>query len=77
MLAGASWLKSKGTNRILIGTPTAPGRSARNLEDKVEKIYCVNIREGLSFAVADAYQNWYDLTLSEAVDYFQKIKVYL
>ncbi|NHJ48884.1 MAG: hypothetical protein FK733_13955 [Asgard group archaeon] len=77
MLAGASWLKNKEAKKILIGTPTAPGRSARNLEDKVEKIYCVNIREGLSFAVADAYKNWFDLTLNEAVEYFQKIKNFL
>jgi predicted phosphoribosyltransferase len=74
MLAGASWLKNKEAKRILIGAPTAPLRSVENLKDKVEKIFCVNIRVGFSFAVADAYQNWYDLLLKEAVDYFQQIK---
>ncbi|NHK32334.1 MAG: phosphoribosyltransferase [Asgard group archaeon] len=73
MLAGASWLKNKNAKKILIGTPTAPQSSLDILKDKVDKIFCLNIRTGLSFAVADAYQNWYDLSLSEAVDYYQKI----
>jgi predicted phosphoribosyltransferase len=73
MLAGASWLKNKNAKKILIGTPTAPQSSLSNLKDKVDKIFCLNIRTGFSFAVADAYQNWYDLSLSEAVDYYRKI----
>ena len=73
MLAGANWLKKKEAKKILIGTPTAPENSLNKLENKVDKIFCSNIRTGFSFAVADAYQNWYDLSLSEAVGYYQKI----
>ncbi|NHJ40532.1 MAG: hypothetical protein FK731_10915 [Asgard group archaeon] len=73
MMAGASWLKKKGAKKIIIGIPTAPERSLSNLENKVDKIFCLNIRTGFSFAVADAYQNWYDLSLKESVEYFEKI----
>jgi predicted phosphoribosyltransferase len=73
MLAGTSWLKKKNAKKIFLGTPTAPQSSLDNLKDKVDKIFCLNIRTGFSFAVADAYQNWYDLSLSEAVDYYRKI----
>ena len=73
MIAGASWMKKRGVNKIIIGTPTAPQSSLNKLKNKVDKIFCLNIRTGFSFAVADAYQNWYDLSLSEAVEYYQKI----
>jgi predicted phosphoribosyltransferase len=32
---------------------------------KVEAIYCPNLRGGLSFAVADAYEHWRDLDEEE------------
>jgi predicted phosphoribosyltransferase len=31
-----------------------------------DRIYIANLRGGLSFAVADAYRNWYDVSLEEA-----------
>lgn len=73
MLAGASWLKKKGVKKTIIGTPTAPLSSLQKLEPHVEKIYCLNLREGFNFAVADAYKNWYDLSLDEAIKYYGKI----
>jgi predicted phosphoribosyltransferase len=73
MLAAVSWLKDKGANKILVGTPTAPERSLLDLEPKVENIYCLNIRNSFSFAVANAYKNWYDLSMKEAIDYYNKI----
>ncbi|MEA2071779.1 MAG: phosphoribosyltransferase family protein [Asgard group archaeon] len=73
MLASVRWIRKKGAKRILIGTPTAPKRSLKKIEDKVDKIFCVNIRTVLRFAVADAYQHWYDLSLEEAVNYYKKI----
>jgi len=33
----------------------------------VHTIVCANIREGLSFAAADAYENWHDLTEAEVM----------
>jgi len=74
MLAGVNWLMKKGASKIIISVPTAPERSLNILEYQVEKLYCVNIRTGYSFAVADAYKNWYDLSLTEAIDHFKKIK---
>ena len=74
MLAGVNWLQKRKAKKIIIGVPTAPLTSLLLLEEKVDKIYCANIRESFSFAVADAYKNWYDLTLSEAIMYFNKIR---
>jgi len=74
MLAGAQWLKKIGANHIFVGSPTAPLSSLKLLDKKVDSIFCLNIREGYSFAVADAYQNWYDVSIEEAKKYFEKIK---
>jgi predicted phosphoribosyltransferase len=30
-------------------------------------VHCLNIRGGSSFAVADAYKSWYDVTEEEAL----------
>ena len=35
--------------------------------EKVEVIYCPNIRGGWQFAVADAYEYWYDIDEEEVI----------
>jgi predicted metal-binding membrane protein len=30
--------------------------------EDVEAVYCLNVRSGFSFAVADAYEEWSNLT---------------
>lgn len=72
MLAGAKWLKQLGAE-VTISVPTAPMSSLRNLESHVQKIICLNIRDRYPFAVADAYQNWYDLSMSEAKKYYNEL----
>ncbi|MFX0086787.1 MAG: phosphoribosyltransferase family protein [Candidatus Hodarchaeota archaeon] len=73
MLAGAKWLKKLGAE-ITISVPTAPLSSLKRIEPHVEKIICLNIRDRYPFAVADAYQNWYDLSMIEAKRYFNELK---
>jgi len=73
MLAGAKWLKKLGAE-ITVSVPTAPLSSLKNLEPHVEKIICLNIRSRYPFAVADAYQDWYDLSITEAKRYFNELK---
>jgi putative phosphoribosyl transferase len=38
----------------------------------VDEIVCLNIRAGPIFAVADAYQNWYDLSDEEVVKILER-----
>jgi putative phosphoribosyl transferase len=52
--------------RLLVAVPTAPVRSARELEGSVDAVYVANVRTGVSFAVASAYQHWYDVAEDEA-----------
>ncbi len=73
MLASLNLLKRKGAKEIIVAVPTAPMRSIHLIEPYVDKILCLNIREGLYFAVADAYENWYDLNDTEVLKYLQVV----
>jgi putative phosphoribosyl transferase len=75
MLAGAKWLKKLGAEEVLIAVPTGPISSINHLEPYVDKIICLNIRDRYPFAVADAYKDWYDLTVLEARKYIDEMKM--
>ena len=62
MLATVKTLKKLGSRQIIVAVPTAPYTAINLLLPYVEQIVCLNIRSGPIFAVADAYQNWYDLS---------------
>lgn len=51
--------------RIVVAVPTAPSRSLESMRRLADEVVCANIRGGGSFAVADAYQEWRDLTDDE------------
>ena len=75
MLAGAKWLKKLGAEEVLIAVPTAPISPVNHLEPHVDKIICLNIRDRYPFAVADAYKDWYDLTMLEARKFIDEMKM--
>ncbi len=50
---------------MVTAVPTAHYESLQNLIHVVDAIYCPNIRSGLMFAVADAYQFWSDVDEKE------------
>lgn len=51
--------------KIVVAAPTAPLRTIEALGEDVDEVYCPNIRDQLSFAVAAAYIDWYDLSLDQ------------
>jgi predicted phosphoribosyltransferase len=58
-------LRKAGSQHIILAVPTAHKESIEKMIGMVEAIYCPNIREGWQFAVADAYEHWYDLEEEE------------
>jgi len=61
-------IKNENAKEIIIATPTGHKSSLKELERKVDAIYCANVRSGWSFAVADAYKNWRDVSETEALE---------
>jgi predicted phosphoribosyltransferase len=45
--------------------PTAHDTSLTGLGAHADAIYCANIRSGYSFAVAEAYTEWHDVSDDE------------
>jgi predicted phosphoribosyltransferase len=41
---------------------------------EVEKLYCANIRGGLSYAVASAYRHWSDVAEEDVVKILEQLK---
>jgi len=67
MLVAISSLKKKEPKEIIIAVPTASMSAIQMMSTEVDKIVCLNIREGRTFAVADAYKKWYDLENEDVV----------
>lgn len=58
-------LRKHGAKRIVVAVPTAHDRSLDALRKLADEIVCADIRGGTSFAVADAYEEWRDLSDEE------------
>lgn len=71
MTASIHEVKSKNAFRIIVAVPTAPLSSIHGIGDLVDDIYCPNVREGPFFAVAGAYEDWYDLDHGEVMRLLQ------
>ncbi|MFX1557900.1 MAG: phosphoribosyltransferase [Promethearchaeota archaeon] len=76
MLAAIKMIKKYQPKALFIGVPTAPKHTIKRIEQEVDNIYCPNIRNTAWFAVADAYQYWYDVPESEVVDIIKKSNYY-
>lgn len=74
MLAAIRSVKKQKPKRIIVAVPTAPLSSARLVASQVDQLICLNIRGGPLFAVADAYQKWYDLKNGDVREYLRKVR---
>jgi predicted phosphoribosyltransferase len=67
MLTTIVALKKYTITELIVAVPTASSSAIGRIKSHVAKIVCLNIRSGLSFAVADAYRIWYDLDDQEVM----------
>ena len=58
-------LRKLGAARVVVAVPTGHSRSLEALRTLADEIVCANVRGGPSFAVADAYEEWHDLSDDE------------
>ncbi|HKK99907.1 MAG TPA: phosphoribosyltransferase family protein [Desulfotignum sp.] len=66
MKASIHLCKKRKAAKTIVAVPTAPLHTVQELHDLFSAdIFCANIREGMAFAVADAYKNWHDLSENE------------
>jgi putative phosphoribosyl transferase len=68
MTASIHEVKRRKAAKAVVAVPTAPLSSIHRIETMVNDIYCPNVREGSFFAVAGAYEHWYDLDREEVMN---------
>jgi len=59
-------LHNTGARKTIVAVPTAHQESLVRIMDRVDALYCANIRSGPQFAVAAAYQQWDDVDETDA-----------
>jgi len=63
--AALAAVKKRKPAAIVIAVPTGHLESVRQLAGEVDRLVCPNIRGGFSYAVADAYRHWHDVSEEE------------
>jgi len=71
-LAAVKTVQERGAAKVVVAAPTGSGTAIERLSPHVDEIYCPNIRTGHYFAVAEAYENWYDLEPEEVIDLLER-----
>jgi predicted phosphoribosyltransferase len=67
MMAAVEFVRQKEASRVLVAVPTASQRTVTLLQPVADVLVCPNVRGGPVFAVADAYEEWYDLSDEEVI----------
>lgn len=65
MFCAIDAVKKAGADKIVVAVPTAHRQAAESVSEMVDALYCPNIRSGRSFAVAEAYERWSDVSEQE------------
>jgi putative phosphoribosyl transferase len=66
-------LRRHGTGEIVVAVPTGHARSVESIALLADAVYCANVRSGHGFAVADAYESWYDVPEQEVEKIMQEL----
>lgn len=74
MLVAVEALRKASPSQIVVAVPTGHSRSVERIAAEADRIYCANVRTGLRFAVADAYEHWYDVTEEEARGQLKRLR---
>jgi len=73
MIAAIEYVKKRNPSKTVIAVPTGSHRTVKKIAPFVDVLYCLNIREGYPYAVAEAFRNWYDLSEEEVLNLLKNI----
>lgn len=71
MFCAIDAVKKAGARQVVVAVPTAHRQAAEAAGEMVDRLYCANLRSGRSFAVAEAYEHWTDVSEQELMDMMQ------
>ncbi len=71
MIVGVRFLKKLGAASVIAAAPTASSDGARLVAREADKVVVLNLRHP-PYAVADAYEEWHDVSDEEVIDILEK-----
>ncbi|MCF6149794.1 MAG: phosphoribosyltransferase [Candidatus Kuenenia sp.] len=74
MLSAIAFIKRLEPQKIVVAVPTGLKKTVDLVLSQADELVCLNVRSGFIFAVADAYENWYDLEDDEVISLLQNFK---
>ena len=72
MLAAVKSVVKLGPRWVVVAVPTASKAALNLVTPYVDELVCLNIRDEIFYAVADAYREWHDLQDEEVLTYLKK-----
>ncbi|MEW5762390.1 MAG: phosphoribosyltransferase family protein [Bacillota bacterium] len=66
MLVAVEAMRRAGAEQVVVAVPTGHAEAVHRVAGQVDAVYCANVRSGWRFAVAEAYEEWYDVSEAEA-----------
>ena len=67
MLAAVDSVRQLSPKRIIVAVPTASASAISKVRERVDELICPHVGTGVVFAVADAYEKWYDVPDEEVI----------
>ncbi len=74
MLAAIQSVQQLSPQRIIVAVPTASASAIAKVQPIADELICPNVGTGYVFAVADAYQNWYDVSEEEVIEQLREFR---
>jgi len=75
MLSAVDFIKRHKPEKVVVAVPTAPKGTVDLILPQVDELVCLNVRSGFTFAVADAYEKWYDLEDEEVISILRSFHI--
>jgi len=75
MMIAIEAVRDAGASRVIVAIPTGSESAVNRVASAADEIYCANVRTGWSFAVADAYESWFDVDDATLLDMLKQLRL--
>jgi len=72
MAVAVDSIRREEPQEVIVAVPTGSMEAVQLISSKADLLFCLNIRAGPVFAVADAYKEWYDLSDEEVIHHLHE-----
>lgn len=74
MLAAIQSVRESNPSLVVVAVPTSSGSAYDRIVKHTDKLICPRVERGFVFAVANAYENWYDVPDIEVIEILKEYR---